>query len=59
MYNFLKALNERVLITPRRRRLAYLVQLAFWAPIFWAIDNWTVLSFRSFQFSVQLILGYQ
>ena len=30
MYNFMKALDERVLVTPRRCRYAIVIQLAFW-----------------------------
>jgi len=46
MYNFLKALDERVLTTPARRRNAWLVQLAFWLLMFAALDAWTVISYQ-------------
>jgi hypothetical protein len=46
MYNFLKALDERVLVTPQRQRNAWLAQLAFWLVMFAAIDAWTVISFQ-------------
>jgi hypothetical protein len=46
MYNFLKALDERVLTTPARQRIAWLVQLAFWLVMFAAIDAWTVISYQ-------------
>ena len=46
MYNFCKALEERVLTTPRRRRWAWLGQLAFWVVMFGAMDVWTVISFQ-------------
>ena len=46
MYNFLKALDERVLTTPKRRRFSYGVQLAFWIMMFAAMDAWTVISFQ-------------
>jgi hypothetical protein len=46
MYNFLIALDERVLTTPKRRRLAYMVQLAFWITMFAAMDAWTVISYQ-------------
>jgi len=45
MYNFWVILNDRFL-TPRGRRLAWLGQAVFWVAVFWAIDTWTVLSFR-------------
>lgn len=45
MYNLFKALEERVLTTPRRRRWFWLAQLAFWVAMFAAIDVWTVISF--------------
>ena len=44
MYNFIKALDERVFTTPARRRNAWLVQLAFWVVMFAALDAWTVIS---------------
>ena len=46
MYNFLTALDERVLTTPRRRRFSYVVQLAFWIVMFAAMDAWTVISYQ-------------
>jgi hypothetical protein len=46
MYNFLEALENRVLTTPWRRRAACLGQLAFWLLMFAALDAWTVLSFQ-------------
>jgi hypothetical protein len=46
MYNFLKALEARVLTTPHRRRFAYLLQLAFWIVMFAAMDAWTVISYQ-------------
>src|SRR4030042_566659 len=46
MYNFLLALENRVLTSPSRRRLFWLLQGAFWLAAFWAIDTWTVLSYR-------------
>lgn len=46
MYNFMKAMDERVLITARRRRFAIVVQLAFWLVMFAALDKWTVISFQ-------------
>jgi hypothetical protein len=46
MYNFMQALEERVLTTPPRRGWAYLVQLAFWIIMFAAMDAWTVISFQ-------------
>jgi len=46
MVNFLMALDDRVLTTPRRRRFSYVVQLAFWIMIFAAMDAWTVISFQ-------------
>jgi hypothetical protein len=45
MYNFMQALEDRVLTTPRRRRRAYLFQVAFWLLMFAALDAWTVISF--------------
>jgi hypothetical protein len=45
MYNFLKALEERVIVTPKQRRRFYLAQVAFWILMFAALDHWTVLSF--------------
>ncbi|MFA4903533.1 MAG: hypothetical protein WC600_12425 [Desulfobaccales bacterium] len=46
MYNFMKALDERVLITPQRRQWAYGVQLVFWITIFAAMDAWIVISYQ-------------
>ncbi len=46
MYNFMQALEERVLTTPRRRRWFWLAQLAFWLVMFVALDVWTVISFK-------------
>ena len=46
MYNFLKALEARVLTTAPRRRRATLVQGAFWILMFAALDAWTVISFQ-------------
>jgi hypothetical protein len=46
MYNVLKALDERVLTSPRRRRNAWLIQVAFWLVMFAAIDAWTVMSYQ-------------
>lgn len=46
MYNFMKALDERVLVTARRCRYAVVMQLAFWIIMFAAMDAWTVISFQ-------------
>jgi hypothetical protein len=46
MYNFLIALDARVLVTSRRCRYAILIQLAFWLVMFAAIDAWTVISYQ-------------
>jgi hypothetical protein len=46
MYNFFQALTERVLTTPARRRLAFLIQGVFWLLMFAALDAWTVLSYQ-------------
>jgi hypothetical protein len=46
LYNFLVIVDQRSLTSPRRRLLAWLCQAAFWVAVFWAIDTWTVLSFR-------------
>jgi hypothetical protein len=46
MYNFLKVLDERVLTTSRRRRNAWLVQIAFWLVMFAALDARTVISYQ-------------
>jgi hypothetical protein len=45
MYNLLLILHQR-LLSQRGRRLAWLLQAAFWLAMFWAIDTWTVISFR-------------
>jgi hypothetical protein len=46
MYNFLTALDERVLTTPKRRRYAYVIHLAFWIIMFAAMDAATVISYQ-------------
>jgi hypothetical protein len=46
MYNFLTALYDRVLTTPKRRRFSYVLQLAFWILMFAALDAWTVMSYQ-------------
>jgi hypothetical protein len=46
MYNFLKVLDERLFTTPRRRRNAWLVQVAFWLVVFAAMDACTVISYQ-------------
>lgn len=46
MYNFMMALDERVLVTARRCRYAIVIQLAFWLVMFAALDAWTVISFQ-------------
>lgn len=46
MYDFFRALDHRVLNTPRRQGWAYGVQLAFWVIMFACLDAWTVLSFQ-------------
>jgi hypothetical protein len=46
MINFLMALDDRVLTTPRRRRFSYVLQLAFWIIMFAAMDAWTVISYQ-------------
>jgi hypothetical protein len=46
MYNFLTALDERVLTTPRQRRFSCGIQLAFWLMMFAALDAWTVISYQ-------------
>jgi hypothetical protein len=51
MYNFMKALDERVLTTPQRRRNAWLVQVAFWLVMFAALDAWTVMSYQQLAIS--------
>jgi len=45
MYNFMQALEERVLTTPRRGWWFWLGQLAFWLIMFAALDAWTVISY--------------
>jgi len=47
MYNFFRALDDRVLNTPQRRRWAYGVQLVFWVIMFASLDAWTVNSFQN------------
>ncbi|RJR41516.1 MAG: hypothetical protein C4567_09100 [Deltaproteobacteria bacterium] len=46
MYNFYKVLEERVLVTPRRRRWFWLGQLAYWLAMFAAMDMWTVIFYQ-------------
>jgi hypothetical protein len=46
MYNFLKAMDERVFTSPRQKGQAWLVQGAFWLVMFAAIDAWTVISWQ-------------
>jgi hypothetical protein len=46
MYNFLKALDARVLTTSRRQWAAYIVIGVFWLVMFAAMDAWTVISFQ-------------
>jgi hypothetical protein len=46
MYNFLTALDDRVLTTPERRRNAWLIQAAFWIIMFAALDAATVISYQ-------------
>jgi len=46
MYNFLQALDERVLTTARQRRNAYIVIWVFWLVMFMAMDAWTVISYQ-------------
>jgi hypothetical protein len=46
MYNFLIALDNRVLTTPKRRRHAMLIQAAFWLVMFAAMDAVTVISYQ-------------
>jgi hypothetical protein len=46
MYNFLKVLDARLLTTPKRRRNAWLVQVAFWLVVFAAMDAGTVISYQ-------------
>jgi hypothetical protein len=46
MYNFMQALDERVLTSPDRRRNAWLAQVAFWLVMFAAMDAWTVISWQ-------------
>lgn len=46
MYNFMKAMEERVLVNGKRRQRAYLLQVAFWLVMFAAVDAWTVRSFQ-------------
>lgn len=46
MYNFMKVLDERVLVTRRRCGYALVIQLGFWLAMFAAIDAWTVISYQ-------------
>ena len=46
MYNFMMALDERVLTTPAAAGLCVWCQLAFWILMFAAMDAWTVISFQ-------------
>ncbi len=46
MYNFMKVLDERVLVTARRCRYAIVIQLVFWLIMFAALDAWTVISYQ-------------
>jgi len=46
MYNFIKILDERVLVTSRRCCYAVVVQLAFWIIMFAAMDARTVISYQ-------------
>ncbi|MCX5893510.1 MAG: hypothetical protein NTW80_11180 [Deltaproteobacteria bacterium] len=46
MYNFMKVLDERVLVTTRRWGYAIVFHLAFWIIMFPALDAWTVMSFQ-------------
>jgi len=46
MYNFFKVLEEKVLITPRRRWWFWVAQLAFWLVMFAAMDAGTVISYQ-------------
>jgi hypothetical protein len=46
MYNFFRALEDRLELTPRSRRWVYLGQVAFWLLMFAALDTWTVVSYQ-------------
>ena len=46
MYNFMQALDERVLVTARRCSYAVVIQLVFWVIMFAVMDARTVISFR-------------
>ena len=46
MYNFMRVLDERLLVTARRRRDAVVIQLLFWFIMFAALDACTVISFQ-------------
>jgi len=46
MYNFIQVLRTKVLLTPKARRLWGLGQAGFWVIMLWALDNWTVISYR-------------
>jgi hypothetical protein len=46
IYNFLSALESRIIKTPQRRRVFYLLQGIFWVVMFAAMDARTVMSFR-------------
>jgi len=46
MYNFFRALDDRILTTRKRRVWEYLALLAFWLVMFAAIDAWIVISFQ-------------
>ncbi|MFP3867428.1 MAG: hypothetical protein ACLFUU_04585 [Desulfobacteraceae bacterium] len=46
MYNFIQLLRTRVFKTRQARWLWRVSQGGFWLIMLWAIDNWTVISFR-------------
>ena len=46
MYNFMRVLDERVLVTAQRGRYAVVIQLVFWIVMFAAMDARTVISFQ-------------
>lgn len=46
MYNFMQALDERLLVAGRRCRYAIVIQLVFWLAMFAAMDKWTVISYQ-------------
>ncbi|MBM4286812.1 MAG: hypothetical protein FJ135_01465 [Deltaproteobacteria bacterium] len=53
MYNFIRMLEERWLISPRARRRWLLGQALFWVTMFAALDHWTVrVMVSGFPFSV-------